>query len=43
MNGNERSVTVPNPKRRRLGQRYVMFLMESPQHDYFNYDSFKGE
>jgi hypothetical protein len=43
MDGGGRRVAVPNQKRRKNGQRYVMFLMESPQHDGFKYDKFKGE
>ena len=33
---------VPNQRLRDPNQRYVMFLMESPVHDNFPYDKFKG-
>ena len=33
-----RRVPVPDQRRRRPQQKYVMFLMESPQHDDFQYD-----
>ncbi len=34
---------VPNQRKRRPQQRYVMFLMESPLHDGFHYEELKGE
>ena len=37
-----RGVPDPNQMRRRPQQRYVSFLMESPQHDDFQYDRFKN-
>ena len=35
-----RRVPVPNQRKRRPQQRYVMFLMESPQHDSFQYEKY---
>ncbi len=42
VNTNVRRVAVPNQRKRRPSQRYVMFLMESPQHDGFKYSKFKN-
>ena len=33
-------IALPNQKRRKPHQRYVMFLMESPLNDDFPYESF---
>ena len=33
-------IPMPNQKRRRPNQRYVMFLMESPLNDMFPYEKF---
>jgi hypothetical protein len=35
-------IALPNPKRRKSHQRYVMFLMESPMNDNFPYEKFQG-
>ena len=35
-------ISVPNQRRRKPHQRYVMFLMESPQNDNFPYSKLKG-
>jgi hypothetical protein len=35
-------IPLPNQKRRRGQQRYVMFLMESPLNDNFPYEKFGG-
>merc|ERR1711894_122195 len=35
-------ITLPNQRKRKPNQRYVMFLMESPKNDGFPYEKFNG-